>query len=324
MTMYSKNIKINTFILFLLKQKFCMLQDDLKLYGKYPFSVIKCPSCSRTHNFKKCPFIHYVPDIDLSVKRLNFKSINNRNQNYKRRNPKSNSNSLKNLSKVQISQKRFEIGKMISSELKEKDDSNSDNSGSEEEMKTSNKKTSFIRGYGKFRNNSRSSSIYRQMQRQTLRKKSEEDEKERESLSSIEDLPEKENKINKKSSLDDKSPKFNILSSNSLEEEIYLNALSGVGNFGVISNEINSPKNNRNSVLNASNNAQNMINDKKRISMKREIKMKYFDMFTYDFEVGRDFSNYFPKNNRSEVVLSLKSSLKNSGRKSPQKKKKIK
>ena len=116
-----------------------MLQDDLKLYGKYPFSIIKCPSCSRAHNFKKCPFVHYVPDIDLLLKKLNFKSSNYRNQNFIRRIPKNNTNSLKNLSKVQISQKRFEIAKFLSSE-REKDDSNSDNSGSEEEMKTSKKK----------------------------------------------------------------------------------------------------------------------------------------------------------------------------------------
>lgn len=303
-----------------------MLQDNLKLYGRYPFPIIKCPSCSRTHNFKKCPFIHYVPDIDLLLKRLNFKLINNRNQNFIRKIPKNNIHSLKNLSTVQISQKRFEIAKLITSE-KEKDDSNSDNSVSEEEIKTSNKKTSisYIKGFGRFRNNSRSSSIYRRMQRQTVGKKSEEDEKERESLSSIEDLPEKEKNRKDKNSLDE-SPKFNILLSNSLEEEeeTHLNTLNvaGVGNFGMLSNEINSAGNNRNSVLNASN-GQNLINhEKKNLVMKREIKRKYFDMFMYDFEGGRDFSEYFLKNNRSEVLMALKSSLKNSGRKSPQKKKK--
>ena len=158
------------------------------------------------------------------------------------------------------------------------------------------------------------------MQRQTLRKRSEEVEKE--SLSSIEDLPEKEKNRKYNNSLDE-SPKFNILLSNSLEEEEqHLNTLNvaGVGgNFGMLSNS--NEINNRNSVMNASN-GQNLINDKKNLVMKKEIKRKYFDMFMYDFEVGREFSEYFSKNNRSEVLLSLKSSLKNSGRKSPQKKKK--
>lgn len=46
------------------------MKDQIKLYGNYDNSDLKCMCCSKkTHLYHQCPLIHFIPDRDFVIKR---------------------------------------------------------------------------------------------------------------------------------------------------------------------------------------------------------------------------------------------------------------
>ena len=54
-------------------EQYVMIRDKIKLYNQEEDLKINCQCCEKkTHTFFKCPLIHYIPDADFLIKRLNY------------------------------------------------------------------------------------------------------------------------------------------------------------------------------------------------------------------------------------------------------------
>lgn len=59
-----------------------MLKDQSKLYENYESFNIKCPICLKaTHLNDKCPIVHYIPNKDILIKKLNYSTFHDRKRN---------------------------------------------------------------------------------------------------------------------------------------------------------------------------------------------------------------------------------------------------
>lgn len=73
-------------------EQYMMIRDKIKLYDQQEDLRIQCQCCERkTHTFFKCPLIHYIPDSDFLIKRLNYSNPQKRQTNpYSRKKKKFN------------------------------------------------------------------------------------------------------------------------------------------------------------------------------------------------------------------------------------------
>lgn len=58
---------------FLLKEIFCKIYEQIKFDSNISNLFVPCLSCKKlNHSFINCPFVHYIPNCELSIKRFNF------------------------------------------------------------------------------------------------------------------------------------------------------------------------------------------------------------------------------------------------------------
>ena len=82
-------------------EKFCMIKDQILLYGNYLPLRIRCFCCNQTgHIASKCPLIHYLPDNEKIIKTYNYYVDQPRDGNFKRKFRKKNARKIKNLLKI--------------------------------------------------------------------------------------------------------------------------------------------------------------------------------------------------------------------------------
>ena len=101
---FTKNNKIQ------IQEKFCLIRD-LFLLERHCENFFKpCYSCKNpSHLLEDCPFLHFVPDVDLTIKKHIYTAPIERDPHFKRR-PRffSHINSLKYRSNLHVLQEDFE------------------------------------------------------------------------------------------------------------------------------------------------------------------------------------------------------------------------
>lgn len=109
-TVYS--INQNDFIEILKSQpedyeKYCMIKDQINLYGDFSKLRTYCFSCKgKNHLVKECPLNHYIPDKEKIIKKLNF-YIDNERKEFLRKSFRCNA--LFNLKKIVLSRNQFSL-----------------------------------------------------------------------------------------------------------------------------------------------------------------------------------------------------------------------
>lgn len=95
-----------------------MMRDNIKLYNNFSSFSQSCPLCSKPDQFfQNCSKLHYIPDRQFLISRLNHFQIQNRHLNNRRKLKKFNSR--KNFSK--INKATLKIKEDSSSELSEEE-----------------------------------------------------------------------------------------------------------------------------------------------------------------------------------------------------------
>lgn len=92
-------------------EKYCMIKDNIIFNGDYSSLGTRCFSCNRmNHTLKECNFIHFIPDNEKIIKKLNF-SVDNERQPFHRK--KFKKNALSTFKKNNRAHKRFTKEKLI-------------------------------------------------------------------------------------------------------------------------------------------------------------------------------------------------------------------
>lgn len=106
------------------------MRDQIKIYNSFECFDAKCSSCSKkTHFAFECPKLHYMPDKDFHIRRLNFSAPQGRVQ-YSRRFSKKRMNALLMIDLVQISAEKRLRKELDESELSSEEESGCYGSGS--------------------------------------------------------------------------------------------------------------------------------------------------------------------------------------------------
>ena len=78
-------------------EKFCMIKDQILLYGNYYPLRLRCYCCNQTgHIASSCPLIHYLPDNEKIIKAFNYYTDQQRFYGFNRKFRKQNARFIKN------------------------------------------------------------------------------------------------------------------------------------------------------------------------------------------------------------------------------------